>query len=382
LPEIIKNRPKKQNAKKTKKLGRGLSSLLTIDSQSFQTEQDTEKDNKNNKIESSKKMTSQNNVDKNDQVTSQKTQKMTKQLDTQSSARPKATELKVEDVKSAPKEVKAEEPKAAVQEKVSDNKRVWDVSVDKVFPNKRQPRKDFEPHPLEELALSIVEQGILQPITVRKVDGEGYEIIAGERRWRAAQKAGLHQVPVIIKDVDDQKVMELALIENLQRENLNPVEEAIAYQQLVDDYGLTQVEVANKVGKDRATVANALRILALPKQVKRALRSREISTGHAKVLLSLGEEPTQISMLKKTIAEKLSVRALEKEIRRAKSGSGSSSTVEKENIQLESLTGELQNVLGTKVKIKYKKGKGRFEIAFYSEEQFQSLLNRFKRESL
>ena len=188
-------------------------------------------------------------------------------------------------------------------------------------------------------------------------------------------------MPVIIKDVDDQKVMELALIENIQRENLNPVEEAIAYQQLVDDYSLTQAEIARKVGKDRATVANALRVLTLPKQVKRALRSKEISTGHAKVLLSVEEEPKQILLLKQTIAEKLSVRALEKEIRKIKSGSFVGEPPSSKDVQLESLTGLLQNALGTKVKIKYRRGKGKFEIAFYSEEQFQSLMNRFKREN-
>lgn len=278
--------------------------------------------------------------------------------------------------RSSPDELPYGDP--SVGEKSSQINRIWNVSVGKVFANRRQPRKDFDASSIEELARSISQQGILQPITVR-TKSEGYEIIAGERRWRAAQKAGLHQVPVIIKEVDDQKVMELALIENIQRENLNPVEEAIAYQQLAEDYGLTQAEIAQKVGKDRATVANSLRMLALPKEVKKALRTKEISTGHAKVLLSLSDPLDQVNLLKKALMDKLSVRALEKEVRRHKLGEVTSTNPQAVNVQLQSITNDLQNSLGTKVKIKYRKGRGKLEIAFYSEEQFQSLLHRLGR---
>ncbi|MCJ8277723.1 MAG: ParB/RepB/Spo0J family partition protein [Bdellovibrionales bacterium] len=270
-------------------------------------------------------------------------------------------------------------PTNAIENKGLDSAlRIWSLPIDKVYPNKTQPRKDFLKEQLQELADSIKEQGLLQPITVRKTE-ENYEIIAGERRWRASQLAGLHEVPAIIKNVDDQKSMELALIENLQRENLNPVEEAMAYQLLIDDYDLSQQEVAKKVGKDRTTVTNALRVLTLPRDVRQMVRQGLVSLGHAKVLVGVDDPKMQIKLARKTIQKKLSVRALEKEVKKLKKP-------EKDNLDSldvsERLAGglatDLQKVLGTKVNIQYKNGKGRIELNYYSDEELSNFCEKMK----
>ena len=172
--------------------------------------------------------------------------------------------------------------------------------------------------------------------------------------------------------------MELALIENIQRENLNPVEEAIAYQQLIEDYNLSQADVAKKVGKERATITNILRVLSLPKEVKRALRSREISVGHAKVLLSLTEPEKQLQFLKKIVADKLSVRALEKEIRKKKEDPAFLGDVDVSERLSQALASDLQTLLGTKVKIQYRSGKGKIEISYYSDDELTSLCDKIK----
>ncbi|MCB0377621.1 MAG: ParB/RepB/Spo0J family partition protein [Bdellovibrionales bacterium] len=268
--------------------------------------------------------------------------------------------------------------KAPQTKEIDPSQRVWSLAIDKVFPNKTQPRKDFHKEPLQELADSIKEQGLLQPITVRKKDGK-YEIIAGERRWRASQLAGLHEVPAIVKDVDDRKSMELALIENLQRENLNPVEEALGYQLLMDDYDLSQQEVAKKVGKNRTTVTNSLRILTLPKEIRGWIREGKMMVGHAKVLLSLEDPVDQVKLAQKTMGKKLSVRALEKEIRKlGKSKSSSINAIGVSERLAEGLATDLQKVLGTKVNIQYKSGKGKIEISFYSDDELSQFCERIK----
>ncbi len=256
--------------------------------------------------------------------------------------------------------------------------RVWSLAVEKVVPNSTQPRKDFLKEPLEELAKSIKEQGVIQPITVRK-KGDNYEIIAGERRWRASQLAGLQEVPAIIKEVDDQKSMELALIENLQREDLNPVEEAMGYQLLIDDYDLSQQDLATKVGKSRSTITNSLRVLTLPRDVRQLLRQGLLSLGHAKVLLGIENPKEQLTLAKKAVQKKLSVRALEKEIRKGRSqkpedidGLAVSERLAK------GLASDLQKILGTKVKIKYSGGKGKIEISYYSDDELSGLCEKIK----
>jgi ParB family chromosome partitioning protein len=195
---------------------------------------------------------------------------------------------------------------------VPNHLRIWQIPIEKIDANPNQPRRHFEKEALDELALSILEKGIIQPILVRKAGPDKFEIIAGERRWRASQLAGLHEIPSIIKDSDEREVLELALIENIQRENLNVIEEAEAYDMLIKKYDLTQQDMADKVGKDRATIANVLRLLQLQPEVRKMVSANELSLGQAKVLLGVGEPKTQIKLAKKTKDESLSVRALEK----------------------------------------------------------------------
>ncbi len=279
---------------------------------------------------------------------------------------------------SAGKESDSVQEKDIENRDLSESNRVWSMAIEKVFPNKSQPRKDFNKEPLEELAQSIRTQGIIQPITVRKKDG-GFEIIAGERRWRAAQIAGLQEVPVIIKNVSDQKVMELALIENLQREDLNPLEEAMGFQQLLEEYELTQADLAQKVGKSRSSITNSLRILSLPVDVRQMLREGALSIGHAKVLLSIQDPEQQKALAKKSSARQWSVRALEREI---KSGVGavpenSERQDAREKLAIQ-LVEQVQRAIATKVGLRYKKGKGRIEIHFYSDEELSSHCERLK----
>lgn len=223
--------------------------------------------------------------------------------------------------------VMAETPKAMnAQAVVPPESRIWKIAVEKLHPNEYQPRQKFNKDTLKELASSIKDKGILQPIVARKHASGALEIISGERRWRAAQMAGLQEVPVIIRTVDDQDSLELAIIENIQREDLNPVDEAEAYQRLAQEFKLTQQQIAEKVGKERATVANALRLLSLSDPVREMLVNQEISVGHCKVLLSIDNPKTQSDLAKKTIKEQLSVRALEKLVAKTLKGSRSQTT--------------------------------------------------------
>jgi len=269
---------------------------------------------------------------------------------------------------------------------LNEQQRIWNVSIDKVHPNQHQPRREFEPVALKELSLSIKEKGILQPITVRRKDSANFEIIAGERRWRAAQQAGLHEVPVIIRVSDDQDSFELAIIENVQRADLNAIEEAEAYDQLMQKYLLTQQEISQKVGKERATIANSLRLLALPSVIKQMLKQNQISSGHAKVLLSLEDSQQQISIAKVVISEKLSVRATEKLVSQSKYRSQSLRTTSSDKMAkldiskklAQAVSEDLQKLLGTKVAIDYAEGKGKISISFYSDEQFNTQIEKIR----
>ncbi len=285
------------------------------------------------------------------------------------------TEPKIEKTE-AKKEITSPVPEA--KESKDQTGRIWNLPIEKVVPNQTQPRKDFEKEPLQELAQSIKEQGVLQPITVRKLKDK-YEIIAGERRWRASQIVGLHGIPAIIKDVDDQRSMELALIENLQREDLNAVEEAMGYQFLVDEYNLSQQDLAKKVGKSRSSITNSLRILVLPRDVKQMIRQGLLSLGHAKVLLGLEDSQKQVKLARKCVQKKLSVRALENEIKKKDNfGEGAvAERSEREKMAFQ-LSDELQKLIGTKVKMKYKKGKGQIQISFYSDSELNTITERIK----
>ena len=250
------------------------------------------------------------------------------------------------------------------------------LPISQVEPGLNQPRKRFEPEALADLAQSIRQHGIIQPLTVRRLSSGYYQIIAGERRWRAARAAGLVEVPAIIIDADDRKVMELGLIENLQREDLNPAEEAKGYKVLMDDYGLTQEQVAERMGKSRPAIANTLRLLALPDQLLTLLEDGSLSAGHARALLGLPSPQLQLEAAEKVVAEGLSVRqteALVKALQKEKK----EKTPQNDEIALYLGEAEkkLSGHLGRKVKIAHHGKKGRVELEYYNEQDLETLLN-------
>ena len=257
--------------------------------------------------------------------------------------------------------------------------RVQKVALDRVHPCPFQPRKDFSPESLRELADSIREQGIVQPLIVRQRDNH-FELIAGERRWRAAKLLSLPEVPVVVREADDRAVLELALIENLQRENLNPIEEAHGYSQLISQFQMTQESVATKVGKSRAVVANALRLLKLPVMVQSYLRENRLSTGHAKVVLGLSSEKAQSAAVEKILKEGLNVRQTEALVARlqaheATQGIKSLPTpASSRDPHVVTLENSLRERFGTKVQLRYAQGKGSLEIAFYSDAELERVL--------
>jgi len=248
------------------------------------------------------------------------------------------------------------------------------LPIYKIEPNPGQPRQDFDELELETLAESIAQHGIIQPLTVRELDSGYYQIIAGERRWRAARLANLQEVPAVVIEADDKKTMELALIENLQRQDLNPVEEALGYQSLMTDYGLTQEETATRVGKSRPAVANSLRLLNLSDALLAKVRCGELSAGHARALLSLKTEKEQLNIAQKIIALGLSVRQAELLCKERPT----KPIKEVHQLRIDYI-GEceksLSKHLGRGVKIVNGKRKGRFELEFYGAEDLQALLD-------
>ena len=298
-------------------------------------------------------------------------------------------------VKNVSRETSNTEP--VIVEKIVEVEKVVEVPVEKVVeiekiiekpveqklkisliePNSSQPRKKFDEEGLQELANSIKEFGILQPLLVQQKE-DHYEIIAGERRWRAAKLAGLVEVPVLIREYDKQRTMEIALIENVQRADLNPIEEAMAYQRLIQEFELTQEEIANRVSKNRATITNSMRLLKLDQRVQQFLVDGQISSGHARALLGLDDGEKQYQAAKKIIQESLSVRDVEKLVKLL-------NRPEKENKQLENgpdinliyrqIEDRLKTIMGTKVIINRKdKNKGRIEIEYYSQEELERLI--------
>jgi ParB family chromosome partitioning protein len=257
--------------------------------------------------------------------------------------------------------------------------RVQRVPLDRIQPSPFQPRKDFAPETLRELADSIREQGIVQPLIVRERNGH-LELIAGERRWRAAQLVGLAEVPVILREADDRAVLELALIENLQRENLNAIEEAQGYSQLIEQFQLTQEEVALKVGKSRAVVANSLRLLKLAPAIQGYVRDSRLSVGHAKVILGLVSEKQQKLAAEKIIKDGLNVRQTEglvATLQARESGVTSKPGAIKplsRDAHVANLEDQLRQRLGTKVHLRYAQGKGAVEISFFSDAELERVL--------
>ena len=254
------------------------------------------------------------------------------------------------------------------------------VELSRIQPCSFQPRKDFAPEALQELADSIREQGIVQPLIVRRA-GDRFELIAGERRWRAAQLAGLTKAPVVVREADDRTVLELALVENLQRENLNPMEESRGYAQLIEQFSLTQEEASAKVGKSRAQVANALRLLKLSDEIQAYLRHGQLSVGHAKVILGVSNAEDQNYIAQRAIKDGWSVRHLEEfvsqyrpETGRNAGGPRGSVTPAVRDANVESLESRLRERLGTKVTLRYRKGKGSLDIRFFSDEELERVL--------
>ena len=271
--------------------------------------------------------------------------------------------------------------------------RVAEVAVDRIRPNPYQPRQEFDDETLDELAASIEQIGIIQPITVRALGDGEFEVISGERRLRAARRADMEHLPAFIRKADSEEMLEMALVENVQREELNPIEIALGYQRLVDECGLTQEEVAERVSKSRATVSNFLRLLRLPPRIQAALRDKEVSMGHARALISMDDEEAQVALLEETIEEDLSVREVERRVRGwhdedeedEDDDASATSTEEasepepmpdRSDLQLEELRNKLRSRFSTQVQIQHRKdGEGTIEIEYYSEEDLERLLD-------
>lgn len=274
------------------------------------------------------------------------------------------------------KKAKAE---AKAAEEMDEKGRILMLKLDLVQPNKEQPRKTFDEEKINELAESIKNYGVLQPLLVQKNDSF-YEIIAGERRWRAAKAAGLKEVPAVLKEYGKQEAMEISLIENVQRADLNPIEEALGYRQLIDEFGLTQEEIAVRVAKSRTAITNTMRLLKLDEQIQNMLVQGVITSGHARALLSLEDTQMQLKAAKEILDKKLSVRETERLVKRLqKEASGEKKEEKKKDETLaliyQDLEDRMKSVMGTKVSIHNKdKNKGRIEIEYYSEAELERIV--------
>ena len=251
---------------------------------------------------------------------------------------------------------------------------IQEINIDEIVVNNKQPRKDFDEEKLEELAASMEQHGVLQPVILRKV-GRGYELVAGERRWRAAAKAGIKKIPAVVKELSDGDVLEIALIENLQREDLNPIEEASAYKQLIDEFGLTQEELAKRVGKSRSQIANTLRLLNLEEEILKFIFEGKLTAGHARALLSIEDKKLRYGLAKKISNEGLSVRQAEQLaqnlLQKKEKKSSRQTTI---NPIMSDIAEKLQQSLGTKVRIRGSEKRGKIEIEFYSSEELERIL--------
>jgi ParB family transcriptional regulator, chromosome partitioning protein len=249
--------------------------------------------------------------------------------------------------------------------------RSLEIDTDLLRPNKFQPRTQMDDERIENLARSIRSNGIIQPLVVRKVE-QGYEIVAGERRWRAALRAGLLKVPVVVRDIPEDRLLAVALIENIQREDLNPIEEAVAYRRLSDEFHLTQEQIADAVGKDRSSIANYVRLLRLPQEVRANVASNALSMGHARALLGLTDEAAQLRLARDVVARNLSVRETEALIRKA-SGPAGAKPGKRVDVHTRAAEDKLRLTLGTRARIVHKGKGGRIEIDFTSEDELQRI---------
>ena len=251
-----------------------------------------------------------------------------------------------------------------------------ELLIDEISPNRFQPRKYFDDDKLEELVTSISENGILQPVVVQKSE-TGYELVAGERRWRASKKAGLKKIPAMIREVSDTKALELAIIENIHRQDLNPIEEAEAYKRLAEDFSLTQEMIAEKVGKSRAAIANILRLLNLSRNIQENLISGKLSMGHARALLGLDNTGQMQVMCQEILKQGLTVRQTESKVNRLKKPEilKLASSMKKKNIFIRDLEKELERKLGTKVEVSPKKNGGKLVVSYYSDDDLERIQN-------
>lgn len=268
--------------------------------------------------------------------------------------------------------------KALIPEAEGEQGEVRPIPIELIDRNEEQPRKHFDEEQLEELRESIATHGVLEPIIVRPVEGR-YQVVVGERRWRAARLAGLKTVPAVVRQLTDKETMEIALVENLQREDLNPLEEADAYRRLMAEFGLTQEEVAARVGKKRSTVANRLRLLDLEEEIRLEVEAGRLSAGHAKVLLGVPDRAMRLELARRVVEEGLSVRALEeavveserRTVARVETPRRSSRRVDP---LVQDLEERLQQALGTKVRVVHRGDRGRIEIDYYSEDEMERLI--------
>ena len=285
--------------------------------------------------------------------------------------------------KSKTKAKDNEQPKEVVKEVIKEVVKEVPVNlklkVSEIEPNREQPRKQFNKDALEELAASIKEHGLIPPIIVQKKDGY-YEIVAGERRWRAAKLAGIKEVPVIIKDYSSQELMEISLIENIQRQDLNPIEEAMAYKRLMDEYGLIQDDVAKKVSKSRSAITNSMRLLKLSDEVKEMLINEQLSSGHARALLSIDNPVEQTAIAQQVISKRLSVRETERLVKSYLNGSKPKKKphTSEDDAVYKTIEEQLKSIMGSKVTINRKSGgKGKIEIEYYSDDDLERLIEMF-----
>jgi len=271
-------------------------------------------------------------------------------------------------------------PTAPIKSGEDRNRNFIECAIDLVRPNRYQPRTHFATDELEELCESIKTQGIIQPLLVRK-DTNGYELVAGERRLRAAKMAGLEKVPVMVKNLTDAQMLEMSIVENIQREDFNPIEEANAYQRLITEFNLTQDQAAERVGKSRSAVANFLRLRQLPDEIKESITANRVSMGHARALLGIETRAGQIAAWREVVSKKLSVRQTEKLIKRLKTEARAPVPVpsDSEKFYFTDLEEDLARHFGTRVRIKRKARKGRVEIDFYSDDDLDRLLGLLKR---
>ena len=253
--------------------------------------------------------------------------------------------------------------------------RLREIDVDRIIPNNNQPRKSFDDSALDELAVSIRTHGIVQPIVVRSLQDGVFQIVVGERRWRAAQQAGLVRIPALVREAQEEQALELALVENIQREGLNPIDQARAYQRLLSEFGMTQEGVARRVGKSRAGVANLLRLLKLPGEVQQWLLEERLTVGHAKALLSLSGADAILDAAREMIRGHYSVRQAESLVAQTVKGAGSKKTRPDVDPNVRAALVALEQALGTKVAIRQAKGRGKIEIHFHSPEELERLYN-------